>query len=128
VVAREAAIAIGSFVALGDSFTEGLDDPRADQAGYRGWADRFAGMLAESVAECERARQLDPGVHDESGLAGAREGHLAELFAAAGLDDIASSTVSARVRYATFEEWWQPFEGGVGPAGGYVVSLDAVGR
>ena len=37
---------IGSFVALGDSFTEGLDDPRADQGGYRGWADRFAQMLA----------------------------------------------------------------------------------
>jgi lysophospholipase L1-like esterase len=47
VVAREAAMAIGSFVALGDSFTEGLDDPRADQEGYLGWADRFAGMLAE---------------------------------------------------------------------------------
>jgi len=45
VVAREAAMAIGSFVALGDSFTEGLDDPRDDQAGYLGWADRFAGML-----------------------------------------------------------------------------------
>jgi len=39
-------MAIGSFVALGDSFTEGLDDLRADQAGYLGWADRFAGMLA----------------------------------------------------------------------------------
>ena len=39
-------MAIGSFVALGDSFTEGLDDPRVDQAGYLGWADRFAGMLA----------------------------------------------------------------------------------
>jgi lysophospholipase L1-like esterase len=38
---------IGSFVALGDSFTEGLDDPRADQRGYCGWADRFAQMLAE---------------------------------------------------------------------------------
>ena len=37
---------VGSFVALGDSFTEGLDDPRADQEGYLGWADRFAGMLA----------------------------------------------------------------------------------
>ncbi|HEY6274998.1 MAG TPA: SGNH/GDSL hydrolase family protein [Streptosporangiaceae bacterium] len=37
---------VGSFVALGDSFTEGLDDPRADQRGYRGWADRFAEMLA----------------------------------------------------------------------------------
>src|SRR5215467_14659479 len=33
---------IGTFVALGDSFTEGLDDPRADQGGYRGWADRVA--------------------------------------------------------------------------------------
>jgi len=37
---------VGSFVALGDSFTEGLDDPRADHEGYLGWADRFAGMLA----------------------------------------------------------------------------------
>ncbi len=37
---------VGSFVALGDSFTEGLDDPRDDQDGYQGWADRFAGMLA----------------------------------------------------------------------------------
>jgi lysophospholipase L1-like esterase len=41
---------IGSFVALGDSFTEGLDDPRADRAGYLGWADRFAAMLAEQQA------------------------------------------------------------------------------
>ena len=39
-------VQIGTFVALGDSFTEGLDDPRADQAGYLGWADRFARMLA----------------------------------------------------------------------------------
>src|SRR6266516_2869247 len=46
-VGREAAMAIGSFAALGDSFTEGLDDPRAGQPGYLGWADRFAGMLAE---------------------------------------------------------------------------------
>ena len=34
-----------SYVALGDSFTEGLDDP--DPAGgYRGWADRLAAHLA----------------------------------------------------------------------------------
>ncbi len=37
---------IGSFVALGDSFTEGLGDPYADGSGYRGWADRFAEQLA----------------------------------------------------------------------------------
>jgi lysophospholipase L1-like esterase len=39
-------VQIGTFIALGDSFTEGLDDPRADQPGYLGWADRFAQMLA----------------------------------------------------------------------------------
>src|ERR1700751_307292 len=27
-----------------------------------GYAYRFAGMLQESVSECERARQIDPGV------------------------------------------------------------------
>jgi len=36
---------IGSFMALGDSFTEGLADARQD-GGYRGWADRFAEQLA----------------------------------------------------------------------------------
>jgi lysophospholipase L1-like esterase len=39
---------IGSFAALGDSFTEGLDDPRPD-GGFMGWADRVAGALAERV-------------------------------------------------------------------------------
>lgn len=34
-----------SFVALGDSFTEGLDDPRPDGS-FRGWADRVAEQLA----------------------------------------------------------------------------------
>ena len=36
---------VGTFAALGDSFTEGLDDPYPG-GGYRGWADRFAEMLA----------------------------------------------------------------------------------
>jgi lysophospholipase L1-like esterase len=37
---------IGSFVAIGDSFTEGLYDPDPD-GGYRGWADRVAGAMAQ---------------------------------------------------------------------------------
>lgn len=35
----------GSFVALGDSFTEGVGDPHPD-GGVQGWADRFARSLA----------------------------------------------------------------------------------
>jgi lysophospholipase L1-like esterase len=38
--------AIGSYAALGDSFTEGVGDPGADGA-LVGWADRFAAALAE---------------------------------------------------------------------------------
>jgi ubiquinone/menaquinone biosynthesis C-methylase UbiE len=73
----------------------------------------------------QAARELDPAVHDESNLAGAREGHLAELFEAAGLRDIEQTTLSADLEHATFEGWWAPFTRGVGPAGSYVASLDA---
>lgn len=38
---------IGSYVAIGDSFTEGLGDPRPDGT-LRGWADRVAEGLATS--------------------------------------------------------------------------------
>jgi SAM-dependent methyltransferase len=72
----------------------------------------------------QAARELDPGVDDESQLAGAREGHLAELFAAAGLRDIEESVLSASLEHPTFESWWEPFTGGVGPAGAHVASLD----
>jgi lysophospholipase L1-like esterase len=38
------------YIALGDSFTEGLSDPDPDRPGeYRGWADRLAGHLAASA-------------------------------------------------------------------------------
>lgn len=39
--------AIRRYVALGDSTTEGLEDPYADGSGYRGWADRLAEWLAD---------------------------------------------------------------------------------
>jgi lysophospholipase L1-like esterase len=35
-----------SFVAVGDSFSEGLDDPYPDGGGFRGWADLVAAALA----------------------------------------------------------------------------------
>jgi SAM-dependent methyltransferase len=72
----------------------------------------------------EAARQLDPGAEDESKLAGAREGHLAELFRAAGLRQVEESVLSVSVEHETFEEWWEPFELGVGPAGAFVAGLD----
>jgi SAM-dependent methyltransferase len=52
----------------------------------------------------DAARELDPDVADESHLAGVREGHLAELFDAAGLEEIEEATHSIRVEHSSFEE------------------------
>lgn len=69
-------------------------------------------------------RELDRAVEDESELAGAREGHLAELFEAAGLHEIEETHLAVSVEHPTFEDWWEPFTLGVGPAGAYAARLD----
>ena len=71
---------------------------------------------------------VDPDAPDESNLAGSREGHLVELFEEAGLGDIEQGALSVTLHFATFDDWWEPFSLGVGPAGGYVAGLDAAGR
>jgi hypothetical protein len=73
----------------------------------------------------DAARVLDPDVRDESVLAGAREGHLAELFAAAGVREIDEAALEVGAEHPTFEEWWEPFTLGVGPAGAFAAGLDA---
>ncbi|MEO8273193.1 MAG: class I SAM-dependent methyltransferase [Chloroflexota bacterium] len=74
------------------------------------------------------AHELDRSITDESRLAGAREGHLVELFTEAGLREVESATLSADQEMPTFDAWWEPFTRGVGPAGAYVGSLDAARR
>ena len=71
------------------------------------------------------ARELGPDTEDESQLAGAREGHLALLFRTAGLREIEEGVLSVDVEHPSFEEWWEPFTLGVGPAGAHVAGLDA---
>ncbi len=72
--------------------------------------------------------ELDPAAENESYLAGAREGHLGELFRDAEIADVQESSLSVGVEFATFEEWWAPYELGVGPAGAYVAKLDNARR
>lgn len=74
------------------------------------------------------ARRLDPRITDESHLAGAREGQLATLSREAGLTDVESGEIAVTVTHPSFDEWWEPFTLGVGPAGDYVKSLDPQGR
>jgi len=72
----------------------------------------------------EAAHALDPGVPDESRLPGAREGHLFALFEAAGLTGIEERTLVVAVEHPSFEEWWEPYTLGVGPAGAYAAGLE----
>ncbi len=70
------------------------------------------------------ARELDPGVIDESTFAGAREGHLRELCEDAGLRDVTEFELTVHREHTGFDEWWEPYTGGVGPAGAYLAGLD----
>jgi SAM-dependent methyltransferase len=87
-----------------------------------------AGDRGPLAAFWQAVRELDPEAHDESGLPGVREGHLAQLFGQAGLGVTQATALTVQVQYATFEDWWQPFTLGVGPAGAYVASLRAEHR
>ncbi|TWH03950.1 lysophospholipase L1-like esterase [Nocardioides sp. J9] len=48
-------VSFSKYVALGDSFTEGVGDPDPERPnGWRGWADRFAEALAADAAAAGR--------------------------------------------------------------------------
>ena len=77
--------------------------------------DHAAGGSGPMSVYYEALHQVDPSRPNESERPGTRPGHLAELFRAAGFDEIEEATLVARVEHPTFEEWWAPFELGVGP-------------
>jgi hypothetical protein len=54
------------------------------------------------------AHELDPGVRDESQLPGAREGHLGELFRAAGISAVREAALSVEVERRSFEACGYP--------------------
>ena len=68
-------------------------------------------------------RDMDAQASDESGLPGTREGQLGELCESAGVSDIEASSLTVKIRFASFADWWEPFTLGVGPAGAHVNGL-----
>ena len=85
----------------------------------------FAGGRGPLGPFWEAAHDVVPDVVDESGLAGARQGHLVELFTAAGLRDVVEAELAAERAFPGFDAWWEPFTRGVGPAGAVLGRLDA---
>jgi SAM-dependent methyltransferase len=83
-----------------------------------------AGAQSPLTAFWKVARRLDPGLVDESRQPGAGRGRLGELLRTAGLRDVVEDALSVRVEHPSFEDWWEPYTLGVGPAGRYLAGLD----
>jgi SAM-dependent methyltransferase len=70
------------------------------------------------------AATLDEGVRFPS----CRPQALEELFLGAGLEEVEVTPLDIPTPFADFDDYWQPFLGGQGPAPAYAMSLDEVRR
>lgn len=84
----------------------------------------FAEGMEMLRAFWDAALAVDLHAPDEAALRFGRPGEIAELFESAGLTDVVESTLHVSSTYADFDELWQGFLIGVGPAGSYCVSLE----
>jgi SAM-dependent methyltransferase len=53
---------------------------------------------------------------------------LEKLFASAALEEVGVKAIDVRTLFADFDDYWQPFLGGQGPAPAYAMSLDETAR
>ncbi len=53
---------------------------------------------------------------------------LQKLFAGAGLKGVEVKPIDVPTRFTSFDDYWQPFLGGQGPAPAYAMSLDETAR
>jgi SAM-dependent methyltransferase len=77
-----------------------------------------------AVALDERAVALDEGARFPL----CRREALTALFDAAGLQRVHTAALEIETRFADFDDYWQPFLGGQGPAPAYAMSLDDAAR
>lgn len=91
----------------------------------------YAGMMQFMRHFWNAAAALDPAVHDLD------EGRrfpicdpeaLMSLFRAAGLSGVEATGIDINTHFRDFDDYWDPFEGGQGPAPVYLRSLPETGR
>ena len=73
----------------------------------------------------DAARELDPEVEDRRSLPVLARVPFPRLFHGAGLREIEETALTVGVEHPSFDDWWEPFTLGVGPAGSHTAALDA---
>jgi SAM-dependent methyltransferase len=78
----------------------------------------------------DEAVALDPAAaaRDEGNMPLCRSGELAALWREHGFAQVEERPLTIRMSFSSFEDYWEPFLGGQGPAGAYVASLTAARR
>ena len=85
----------------------------------------YAGEMTMLRAFWDAARSLDQNAADEGAtMRYADPESLGELWRGAGLRDVEVSPLVAEADYEDFDDLWEPFLAGNGPAGAHAVSLE----
>jgi len=88
----------------------------------------FRGGLVYQRLFWDTAAGIDPHAGDArdrlfSGPLALPDG-LPKLFNMAGLSDVQRASLTIRMSYANFDDYWRPLLGGQGPVGSYVAALE----
>jgi SAM-dependent methyltransferase len=118
-----------------------VPDPRAALAEMRRVArrgGRIAAYVWDYAGRMELMRHFwDAAVELDAAAAKLDEGRrfplcspeaLAQVFAGAGLAGAQVTPIETPTRFASFDDYWQPFLGGQGPAPAYAMSLEEAQR
>jgi SAM-dependent methyltransferase len=78
----------------------------------------------------DEAKALDAAVEarDEAHMPLCGPGELAELWRAAGLQDVQDAALTVALHFTSFDDYWDPFLLGQGPAGSYAAGLPEAQR
>lgn len=71
----------------------------------------------------DEAVALDPDAPDERRMPLSRRGELAALWRAHRLQSVEETRLGIEMTFTSFEDYWQGFLGGQGPAGAYTATL-----
>jgi len=85
-----------------------------------GWD--FGGNRSPLALFWEAAHAVDPDGDNDAERPGGHAGTLEGFFDAAGLRDVRGGEITVSVPYRDIDDWWQPYELGVGPAGEYLAA------
>lgn len=91
----------------------------------------YAGKMELMRHFWDAAAELDPhaaGLDEGVRFPLCRPEALERLFAEAGLKQVAVDSIDVPTPFANFDDYWQPFLGGQGPAPTYAMSLDDAAR